>query len=84
VARGFRSPELSRAVEIWYTDMEGRLVTLGGQRFRVTFYGPVLPDKYCPKCRRLVVLSPMRCLFCGEVLDDEHGLLPHRLSHRPD
>jgi hypothetical protein len=84
VARGFRSTELSRAVEIWYTDMEGRLVTLGGQRFRVTFYGPVLPDKYCPKCRRLVVLSPMRCLFCGEVLDDEHGLLPHRLSHRPD
>jgi len=84
VARGFRSAELSRAVEIWYTDMEGRLVTLGGQRFRVTFYGPVLPDKYCPKCRRLVVLSPMRCLFCGEVLDDEHGLLPHRLSHRPD
>jgi hypothetical protein len=84
VARGFRSAELSRAVEIWYTDMEGRLVTLGGQRFRVTFYGPVLPDKYCPKCRRLVVLSPIRCFFCGEVLDDEHGLLPHRLSHRPD
>jgi hypothetical protein len=84
VARGFRSPELSRAVEIWYTDMEGRLVTLGGQRFRVTFYGPVLPDKYCPKCRRLVVLSPIRCFFCGEVLDDEHGLLPHCLSHRPD
>jgi hypothetical protein len=84
VARGFRSTELSRAVEIWYTNMEGRLVTLGGQRFRVTFYGPVLPDKYCPKCRRLVVLSPIRCFFCGEVLDDEHGLLPHRLSHRPD
>ena len=71
-------------IDIRYTNIPSLKVTVGGRELRVTLYAPAVWDKYCPNCRRLVLLSPTRCLFCGEVLDDEHSPLPYYLSYGPD
>jgi hypothetical protein len=81
-ARGLGPRQLAEP-DIRYTNMVAVPVYIGGRRLRVTLHAPVAWNKYCPRCGRLVVLSPARCLFCGEILY-EYSPLPYYLSYAPE
>jgi hypothetical protein len=81
-ARGLGPRQLAEP-DIRYTNIVAVPVYIGGRRLRVTLHAPVAWNKYCPRCGRLVVLSPARCLFCGEILY-EYSPLPYYLSYAPE
>jgi hypothetical protein len=54
-----------------------RFVDVNFSRLRV--HVPVVWGKYCPKCSNPIVLSPTRCVFCGEVISP----LPYVVSYKP-
>jgi hypothetical protein len=54
-----------------------RFVDVNFSKLRV--HVPVVWGKYCPKCSNPIVLSPTRCVFCGEVLRP----LPYVVSYKP-
>jgi hypothetical protein len=64
-------------IDIRYTNIAN--YPLKSMPLRARVYVPVAWDKYCPKCGHLIVLSPTRCVFCGEVLRP----LPYVVSYRP-
>jgi hypothetical protein len=64
-------------IDIRYTNISD--LPVKGTPLRARVYVPVAWDKYCPKCGHLIVLSPTRCVFCGEVLSP----LPCVVSYRP-
>jgi len=54
-----------------------RFVDVNFSKLRV--HVPVVWGKYCPKCSNPIVLSPTRCVFCGEVI----RTLPYVVSYKP-
>jgi hypothetical protein len=67
----------SLEIDIRYTNIPD--LPVKGMQLRARVYVPVAWDKYCPSCGHLIVLSPMRCVFCGEVISP----LPYVVSYRP-
>jgi hypothetical protein len=51
----------------------------GYLQLRTRVHVPVVWNKYCPKCSNPIVLSPTRCVFCGEVISP----LPYIVSYKP-
>jgi hypothetical protein len=54
-----------------------RFVDVNFSKLRV--HVPVVWGKYCSKCSNPIVLSPTRCVFCGEVISP----LPYVVSYKP-
>jgi flagellar biosynthesis GTPase FlhF len=69
--------ERSIEVDIRYTDITDFPVR--GMQLKAKVYVPVAWGKYCSNCGHLIVLSPMRCVFCGEVTSP----LPYVVSYKP-
>ncbi len=67
----------SLEIDIRYTNIPD--LPVKGMQLKARVYVPVAWDKYCPSCGHLIVLSPMRCVFCGEVISP----LPYVVSYRP-
>lgn len=74
-ASGLTGRELE--IDIRYTNIYD--LPVKGTPLRARVHVPVAWDKYCPKCGHLIVLSPMRCVFCGEVISP----LPYVVSYKP-
>jgi len=67
----------SLEIDIRYTNIPD--LPVKGMQLKARVYVPVAWDKYCPSCGHLIVLSPTRCVFCGEVISP----LPYVVSYRP-
>jgi hypothetical protein len=67
----------SLEVDIRYTDITD--LPVKGMQLRARIYVPVAWNKYCPSCGHLIVMSPTRCVFCGEVISP----LPYVVSYKP-
>jgi hypothetical protein len=67
----------SLEVDIRYTDISD--LPVKGMQLKARVYVPVAWGKYCPNCGHLIVLSPTRCVFCGEVISP----LPYVVSYKP-
>jgi hypothetical protein len=67
----------SLEVDIRYTEIFD--LPIKGMQLKARIYVPVAWGKYCPSCGHLIVLSPTRCVFCGEVISP----LPYVVSYKP-
>jgi hypothetical protein len=67
----------SLEVDIRYTDITD--LPVKGMQLKARIYVPVAWGKHCPNCGHLIVLSPTRCVFCGEVISP----LPYVVSYKP-
>ena len=67
----------SLEVDIRYTEIFD--LPVKGMQLKARVYVPVAWGKYCPSCGHLIVLSPTRCVFCGEVISP----LPYVVSYKP-
>jgi hypothetical protein len=69
-------------IDIRYTIVNRELtipVRNGYLQLRTRVHVPVAWNKYCLNCGHLIVLSPTRCVFCGEVISP----LPYVVSYKP-
>jgi hypothetical protein len=69
-------------IDIRYTNVNREFTIPVGNRYlqlRTRVHVPVAWNKYCPNCGHLIVLSPTRCVFCGEVISP----LPYVVSYKP-
>jgi hypothetical protein len=69
-------------IDIRYTNVNREFtipVGNGYLQLRTRVHVPVVWNKYCPNCGHLIVLSPTRCVFCGEVVSP----LPYVVSYKP-
>jgi hypothetical protein len=69
-------------IDIRYTNVNREFtipVGNGYLQLRTRVHVPVAWNKYCPNCGHLIVLSPTRCVFCGEVISP----LPYVVSYKP-
>jgi hypothetical protein len=69
----------SLEVDIRYTNIPDFPTKIKGMQLKARVYVPVAWGKYCPNCGHLIVLSPTRCVFCGEVISP----LPYVVSYKP-
>jgi hypothetical protein len=67
----------SNEVDIRYTGITD--LPIKGMQLKARVYVPVAWGKYCSNCGHLIVLSPTRCVFCGEVISP----LPYVVSYKP-
>jgi len=67
----------SLEVDIRYTEIFD--LPIKGMQLKARVYVPVAWGKHCPSCGHLIVLSPTRCVFCGEVVRP----LPYVVSYKP-
>jgi hypothetical protein len=67
----------SLEVDIRYTNIPD--LPVKGMQLKARVYVPVAWNKHCPNCGHLIVLSPTRCVFCGEVISP----LPYVVSYKP-
>jgi hypothetical protein len=77
---GFARKELE--IDIRYTNVNREFTIPVGNGYlqvRTRVHVPVAWNKYCPNCGHLIVLSPTRCVFCGEVI----RTLPYVVSYKP-
>ncbi len=66
--------------DIRYIKLE-RSLEVQGSRLKAYLVAPLAWNMTCPSCRSPVLLGPMRCLFCGEVLPKKSSPLPYHFSH---
>jgi hypothetical protein len=69
----------SLEVDIRYTNIPDFPIKIEGMQLKARVHVPVAWNKYCPNCGHLIVLSPTRCVFCGEVISP----LPYVVSYKP-
>jgi hypothetical protein len=69
----------SLEVDIRYTNIPDFPIKIKGMQLKARVHVPVAWNKYCPNCGHLIVLSPTRCVFCGEVISP----LPCVVSYKP-